>query len=149
MRLVLPAINTITKEYRVYSKEHPKATHDEALLHTIRWRLNQAFFGSENLPSQNKLYGELPDEEIIRILKEHGSYETLDKAAAFVAGIEMTCYKERKKGQDPPTWIIARQHYNRSGQPWRPKTTEQVEKRLWKEIETTGLIAKGNEKEPS
>ncbi|MFH0957731.1 MAG: hypothetical protein V1897_03425, partial [Pseudomonadota bacterium] len=149
LRHLLPAINAMTKEYHAYREEHPRVTHDEALLQTIRWRLNRAFFGSETTQPGSELYGELPDEEIIRMLKEHRSYEPVDKAAAFVAGIEMSFDKERKQGQDPLTWIIARQHHNRSGQPWRPKTIEEVEKMLWKEIETTGLISKGNETEPS
>ena len=140
-------INRIAKEYWSYKEKYPNATYEEALLHPIRWRFNRAFFGSENNSHGSDLYGEFSDAEIIRILKEHGHYNSINRAAAFVAGLELECDNLRKKGIEPLMWGIARHEYNLFGVSWRPKNMEEVEKRYWKEMERKGLILKGNEKD--
>lgn len=101
LKSVFPSINTITKEYQAYKKEHPSLTYDEAPLHVIRWRLNRAFFGSEKPSHGSQLYGEFPDAEIIKILKECGSYDQIEKAASFVAGIELKNAKQKERGLNP------------------------------------------------
>ena len=110
LKPIFPTINALTKEYHNYKEKYPKATHDEALLYTIRWRFNRAFFGSENPISGSKLYGEFSDEEIIRILKDRGVYDSIGRVAAFVAGLEIECDKKRKKGIEPSTWVIAKEN---------------------------------------
>ena len=112
------------------------------LLHAIRWRFNRAFFGTENPFYGSKLYGEFPDAEIVRILKENNSFVPIGKAAAFVAGLELECDKQRKKGIEPSTWMIAKQQYHSFGRPWRPKTIEEMERRCWMEMEVKGVVIK-------
>jgi len=147
LRYIFPSINAITKEYYSYKKEHSNSPHEEALLHVIRWRFNRAFFGSESSTSGSKLYGEFPDEEIIRILKECDSYDSIEKAASFVATIEFENSKQKREGFEPFSETIAKYHYNLSGIPWRPNSIDEVEKKYWNEIEASGLMLKGDEKE--
>jgi len=145
LRDALPVINLITEEYWIHKQKHPKATHEEAILHAIRWRFNRAFFGSEKALEGSNLYGKFSDDEIFRILKQYGHYASINKAAAFVAGLQLECDNLRKKGIEPLMWDIARHEYNLSGVPWKPRNIEEVEKRYWKEMESKGLILKGNE----
>lgn len=142
-------INRVAKEYWSYKEKYPNATYQEALLHAIRWRFNRAFFGGENDSQGSNLYGEFSDAEIIRIVKEYGHYGSINRVGAFVAGLELECDNLMKKGIEPFMWGIAKNEYNLSGAPWRPRNMEEVEKRYWKEMERKGLILKGNEKEIS
>jgi hypothetical protein len=142
---IFPSISAITKEYYAYEKDHPNSSHKEALLHAIRWRFNRAFFGSENPSPGSKLFGEFPDEEIVRVLKECGSYELVEKAAAFVATIEFENAKQKREGFEPFSETIAKYHFNLSGIPWRPNSIKEVEEKYWKEIELVGLILRGDE----
>jgi len=135
LKLIFPSINTITKEYYSYKEKHQKATYEEALLHAIRWRFNRAFFGTENPFYGSKIYGEFSDAKIVRILKENNSFMPIEKAAAFVAGLEIG-----PDGIEPLTWMIARQQYHSFGRPWRPKTIEEMERRCWMEMEVKGVV---------
>ncbi|MEM2919061.1 MAG: hypothetical protein QXY62_06155 [Candidatus Altiarchaeota archaeon] len=147
LRKIFPVINSITDDYNEFLKEHPDSSHEEALLYSIRWRFNRAFFGSESPTPGSRLYGEFPDAGIIKILKELNCYDTINKAAAFTAGLELQNIENKKKGFEPYTETIAKVCYTLSGIPWKPKNMEEAEKIFWSEMELRGFILKGAKEE--
>ena len=142
---IFPSINAVTKEYYSYKEKHPKATHDESLLYAIRWGFNRAFFGSENTFYGRRLFGEFPDNEIIRILKDRGVYDSIGRVATFVAGLELECDEQLEKGIEPSTWVIAKHKFNSFGSPWIPETIEEMESKCWRELEAMGVIIKSKQ----
>jgi len=74
--------------YHAYRNANPQASHDEALLHAIRWRFNRAIFGSKSPIYGSTLLGQVSDDKIVAILKEADAYDDIVKAAAFVVGME-------------------------------------------------------------
>lgn len=125
------SIETMAIAYSLYMEKHPEATYDEALLYTIRWRFNRAVFGGSIIYG-GPLNGELPDNEIIQILKENDSYGSIYKAAAFVSGMETNSNKGHR--------YSSTNKISKTSKPDSIKFAEDMELKLTQEDITKGRI---------